>query len=221
MAISDWPLEERPRERLLAQGASALSDAELLAVVLRTGMRGKSAVELGRELLARFKGVAGIFGADLSGVKGLGPAKRAQFEAALELARRSLKDELRSVSALTSPGAVRDYLRLAIADREHEVFVCLWLDAQHRVLRFEELFRGTLTQTSVYPREIVKAGLRANAAAVIFAHNHPSGAAQPSQADELLTRNLKDALALVEVKVLDHFIVAGRQAISFAERGLL
>ena len=166
-------------------------------------------------------GVAGILGADLSGVKGLGPAKRAQFEAALELARRSLKDELRAASALTSPGAVRDYLRLAIADREHEVFVCLWLDAQHRVLRFEELFRGTLTQTSVYPREIVKAGLRANAAAVIFAHNHPSGAAQPSQADELLTRNLKDALALVDVKVLDHFIVAGHQTLSFAERGLL
>jgi DNA repair protein RadC len=221
MAISDWPPGERPRERLLALGPAALSDAELLAVVLRTGIRGKSAVELGRELLERFKGVAGILGADLNGVKGLGPAKRAQFEAALELARRSLKDELRSASALTSPGAVRDYLRLAIADREHEVFVCLWLDAQHRVLRFEELFRGTLTQTSVYPREIVKAGLRANAAAVIFAHNHPSGAAQPSQADELLTRNLKDALALVDVKVLDHFIVAGPHALSFAERGLL
>jgi len=221
MAISDWPPGERPRERLLTLGAAALSDAELLAVVLRTGVRGKSAVELGRELLERFKSVAGILGADLSGVKGLGPAKRAQFEAALELARRSLKDELRSGSALTSPGAVRDYLRLAIADREHEVFVCLWLDAQHRVLRFEELFRGTLTQTSVYPREIVKAGLQANAAAVIFAHNHPSGAAQPSQADELLTRNLKDALALVEVKVLDHFIVAGHHTVSFAERGLL
>jgi len=221
MAISDWPPGERPRERLLMLGAAALSDAELLAVVLRTGMRGKSAVELGRELLERFNGVAGILGANLSGVKGLGPAKRAQFEAALELARRSLKDELRAASALTSPGAVRDYLRLAIADREHEVFVCLWLDAQHRVLRFEELFRGTLTQTSVYPREIVKAGLRANAAAVIFAHNHPSGAAQPSRADELLTRNLKDALALVDVKVLDHFVVAGNQALSFAERGLL
>jgi len=221
MAISDWPPGERPRERLLMLGAAALSDAELLAVVLRTGIRGKSAVELGRELLERFNGVAGILGANLIGVKGLGPAKRAQFEAALELARRSLQDELRAASALTSPGAVRDYLRLAIADREHEVFVCLWLDAQHRVLRFEELFRGTLTQTSVYPREIVKAGLRANAAAVIFAHNHPSGAAQPSRADELLTRNLKDALALVEVKVLDHFIVAGNQALSFAERGLL
>lgn len=221
MAISDWPPGERPRERLLMLGAAALSDAELLAVVLRTGIRGKSAVELGRELLERFHGVAGILGANLSGVKGLGPAKRAQFEAALELARRSLKDELRAASALTSPGAVRDYLRLAIADREHEVFVCLWLDAQHRVLRIEELFRGTLTQTSVYPREIVKAGLRANAAAVIFAHNHPSGAAQPSRADELLTRNLKDALALVDVKVLDHFVVAGNQTLSFAERGLL
>ena len=221
MAISDWPPGERPRERLLMLGAAALSDAELLAVVLRTGIRGKSAVELGRELLERFNGVAGILGANLSGVKGLGPAKRAQFEAAVELARRSLKDELRAASALTSPGAVRDYLRLAIAELEHEVFVCLWLDAQHRVLRFEELFRGTLTQTSVYPREIVKAGLRANAAAVIFAHNHPSGAAQPSRADELLTRNLKDALALVEVKVLDHFIVAGPHALSFAERGLL
>ena len=221
MAISDWPLGERPRERLLTQGAAALSDAELLAVVLRTGIRGKSAVELARELLARFKGVAGVFAADLAGVKGIGPAKRAQFEAAMELARRSLKDHMHSASALTSPGAVRDYLRLAIGSREQEVFVCLWLDAQHRVIACEELFRGTLTQTSVYPREIVKAGLRANAAAVIFAHNHPSGAAQPSRADELLTRNLKDALSLVDVKVLDHFIVTGHQTLSFAERGLL
>jgi len=221
MAISDWPEGERPRERLLAQGAAALSDAELLAVILRTGLPGKSAVDLGRDLLARFKGLGGLFASDLAGVKGLGPAKRAQFEAAIELARRSLKDGLRSANALTSPGAVRDYLRLAIAERQHEVFVCLWLDAQHRVIACEELFRGTLTQTSVYPREIVKAALKANAAAVIFAHNHPSGAAQPSQADELLTRNLKDALALVDVKVLDHFIVAGNQTLSFAERGLL
>jgi DNA repair protein RadC len=221
MGIADWPAAERPRERLLAQGAAALSDAELLAVLLRTGLQGKSAVELGRELLARYQSVGGLFAADLSTVKGLGPAKRAQFAAAMELARRSLKEELRAGDALTSPGAVRDYLRLAIAGREYEVFVCLWLDAQHRVVAIEELFRGTLTQTSVYPREIVKAGLRANAAAVIFAHNHPSGAAQPSQADELLTRNLKDALALVDIKVLDHFVVAGRQALSFAERGLL
>lgn len=221
MAISDWPLAERPRERLLAQGAGSLSDAELLAVVLRTGLPGKSAVDLGRDLLARFQDIAGLFAADLRNVKGLGPAKRAQFEAAMELARRSLKDGMRSANALTSPGAVRDYLRLAISRREHEVFVCLWLDAQHRVISCDELFRGTLTQTSVYPREIVKAGLKANAAAVIFAHNHPSGVAQPSQADELLTRNLKEALGLVDIKVLDHFVVAGHHALSFAERGLI
>ena len=223
MAISDWPLGERPRERLLAGGAAILTDAELLAVLLRTGVAGKSAVQLARELLARFGSVAGLLGAGeaLLEVKGLGVAKSAQLSAAVELARRSLRDELKNGAALTSPGAVRDYLRLALGGREHEVFVCIWLDAQHRVLKLEEMFRGTLTQTSVYPREIVKAALGSNAAAVIFAHNHPSGAAQPSQADELLTRNLKEALALVEVKVLDHFIVAGRHAVSFAERGLL
>jgi len=221
MAISDWPAAERPRERLLAKGARALSDAELVAVLLRTGIRGKSAVDLARELLESFGGVARMLSADLGSVKGLGPAKSAQFAAALELARRSLDEKLKQGAALTSPGAVRDYLRLAIGAREYEVFVCIWLDAQHRVVAIEEPFRGTLTQTSVYPREIVKAALAVNAAAVIFAHNHPSGAAQPSQADELLTRSLKEALALVDVKVLDHFIVAGNQAISFAERGLL
>jgi DNA repair protein RadC len=223
MAIADWPESERPRERLLAQGAGALSDAELVAVLLRTGVRGKSAVDLGRELIERFQGLGGLLerigGRDV--VKGLGAAKRAQFAAAVELARRCLAEQMKKRSALTSPGAVRDYLRLALAAKPHEVFVCIWLDAQHRVIDCVEAFRGTLTQTSVYPREIVKAALGANAAAVIFAHNHPSGAAQPSQADELLTRNLKEALALVEVKVLDHFIVAGNQAISFAERGLL
>lgn len=227
MAISDWPAAERPRERLLAKGAGALSDAELLAVLLRTGIRGKSAVELGRELLGRFGGVGGLLahftnaGAAMLGVKGLGAAKSAQLGAALELTRRTLQEQLSSRTALTSPAAVRDYLRLAIGSREYEVFVCLWLDAQHRVICFQEPFRGTLTQTSVYPREIVKAALAANAAAVIFAHNHPSGAAQPSQADELLTRNLREALALVDVKVLDHFIVAGTHSLSFAERGLL
>jgi len=223
MAISDWPLAERPRERLLAQGAGALSDAELLAVFLRTGIRGKSAVELARDLLAQSAGLGGLLAApgNVREMKGLGPAKQAQLAAIMELARRCLREDLRAGNALTSPGAVRDYLRAAIGGHEHEVFVCLWLDAQHRVTACEELFRGTLTQTSVYPREIVKAALRANAAAVIFAHNHPSGAAQPSRADELLTRNLKDALALVEIKVLDHFIVAGRQTLSFAERGLL
>lgn len=221
MAISDWPAAERPRERLLAQGPRALSDAELLAVLLRTGMRGKSAVDLARELLASCGGIARMLASGAGRMKGLGPAKRAQLAAALELARRSLDERLREGAALTSPGAVRDYLRLAIGVREYEVFVCIWLDAQHRVVAIEEPFRGTLTQTSVYPREIVRSALRVNAAAVIFAHNHPSGAAQPSQADELLTRSLKEALALVEVTVLDHFVVAGNQAISFAERGLL
>jgi len=223
MAISDWPLAERPRERLLAHGAAVLSDAELLAVFLRTGLPGKSAVELARELLTSVNGLAGLLACseNLQDIRGLGPAKKAQLAAVMEFAKRCLRDKLQSGGALTSPGAVRDYLRLTISAREHEVFVCLWLDAQHRVIACEELFRGTLTQTSVYPREIVKAGLKANAAAVIFAHNHPSGVAQPSQADELLTRNLKEALALVEVKVLDHFIVAGSQALSFAERGLL
>ena len=223
MAISDWPLAERPRERLLAEGAKVLSDAELLAVLLRTGLPGKSAVELRRELVHEFKGVSGVLeaGARLGSIKGLGPAKAAQFAAAIELVRRALQEELKKTAALTSPGAVRDYLRLAIGARAHEVFVCIWLDAQHRVIKFEEPFQGTLTQTSVYPREIVKAALACNAAAVIFAHNHPSGVAQPSQADELLTANLKEALALIEVRVLDHFIIAGNQAISFAERGLL
>ena len=222
MAISDWLESERPRERLLAHGPSALTDAELVAVLLRTGVRGKTAVDLARELIERFQGIGGLLDrVGLENVKGLGSAKRAQFAAAVELARRALTEQMKKRSALTSPGAVRDYLRLTLAARAHEVFVCIWLDAQHRVIDCAEVFRGTLTQTSVYPREIVKAALAANAAAVIFAHNHPSGAAQPSQADELLTRNLRDALALVEVKVLDHFIVAGSQAISFAERGLL
>jgi DNA repair protein RadC len=223
MAISDWPLELRPRERLLAQGADALSDAELLAVLLRSGVRGKSAVDLGRELLQQFGSLTRLLeeGPARAELKGLGQAKRAQFAAAIELARRSIKEELKAGAALTSPAAVRDYLRLAIGARPHEVFICIWLDAQHRVIKFDEPFRGTLTQTSVYPREVVKMALQTNAAAVIFAHNHPSGVAQPSQADELLTHNLRDALALIEVKVLDHFIIAGNQAISFAERGLL
>jgi len=223
MTIADWPAAERPRERLLSLGAGALSDAELIAVFLRTGVRGKSALDLARDLLSRCGGLTGLLGAKRmpQGVKGLGAAKTAQLAAVLEVARRCLHEQLRSGSALATPASVRDYLRLALGAREHEVFVALLLDAQHRVLRIDELFRGTLTQTSVYPREVVKAALAANAAAVIFAHNHPSGVAQPSQADELLTRQLKEALALVEVKVLDHFIVAGNQCLSFAERGLL
>lgn len=223
MAISEWPEAERPRERLLAKGAASLSDAELLAVLLRTGIRGKSAVDLGRELIGEFGSVGALLaaGSALRRVRGLGVAKSAQFIAALELARRSIDEQLKQRTALTSPTAVRDYLRLTLAARPHEVFVCIWVDAQHKVIAVEEPFRGTLTQTSVYPREIVKAALAANAAAVIFAHNHPSGVAQPSQADELLTRSLKEALALVDVRVLDHFVVAGSQTLSFAERGLL
>ena len=223
MAISQWPLDRRPRERLLAEGAERLLDAELLAVLLRTGVRGKNAIELGAELLARFGSISGLLaaGSELLEIKGLGQAKTAQFAAAIELSRRAMREEMSSRDALTSPGSVRDYLRLSLAHRQHEVFVCIWLDAQHKVVGTEEAFRGTLTQTRVYPREIVKKALARNAAAVIFAHNHPSGVAQPSQADELLTRNLREALALVDVKVLDHFIVAGNQAISFAERGLL
>jgi len=224
LGIADWPLQERPRERLLAKGAKGLSDAELVAVCLRSGIRGKSAVDLARDLIAAFGGLAGLLAADLPKllrIRGLGTAKAAQVAAVIELARRSLHEGLAAGSALTSPGAVRDYLRLTLAARDREVFVVLFLDAQHRVKSVAELFQGSLTQTSVYPREVVKAALAANAAAVIFAHNHPSGVAQPSQADELLTRQLKEALSLVEVRVLDHFIVAGNQTLSFAERGLL
>lgn len=224
MAITDWPAQERPRERLLAQGAASLADAELLAILLRSGVRGKSAVDLARQLLARFGSVSALLeagAASLADIPGLGQAKLAQLQAALELARRALREDLSSRDALSSPRAVRDYLRLLLSGREHEIFVVLLLDAQHRIIATEELFRGTLTQTSVYPREVVKCALRHNGAAVIFAHNHPSGVAEPSHADELLTRSLKAALALVDVQVLDHFIVAGTRTLSFAERGLL
>jgi len=224
MAITDWPLQERPRERLLALGAASLADAELLAILLRTGIKGKSAVDLARQLLGRFGSVGGLLGAgctNLAETPGLGSAKLAQLQAALELARRALKEDISSRDALSSPRAVRDYLRLTLAGREQEVFVVLLLDAQHRVIACEELFHGTLTQTSVYPREVVKCSLKHNAAAVIFAHNHPSGVAEPSHADEILTRSLKSALALVDIQVLDHFIVAGSRTMSFAERGLL
>jgi DNA repair protein RadC len=224
MAISDWPSAERPRERLLAHGAAHLSDAELLALCLRTGIAGASAVEFARDLIGRFSGLRGLLSADhrrLCAVKGLGVAKAAQLAAILEIAQRCLAEALEAGPALGAPTAVRDYLRLSLGSRPHEVFVALFLDAQHRVLRIEELVRGTLTQTSVYPREVVKAALSANAAAAIFAHNHPSGVAQPSSADELLTRRLKDALALVDVRVLDHFVVAANHILSFAERGLI
>jgi len=225
MAITDWPEDERPRERLLAQGAGALSDAELLAIFLRVGVKGKSAVDLARELTRHFGGLNHLFAAtqdQLSAIPGMGPAKYVQLQAVLELSRRALAEEMKQGNAFASPTAVRDYLRLHLSGLQHEVFFAIWLDAQNRLIAGEELFRGTLTQTSVYPREVVKKALWHNAAAVVLAHNHPSGVAEPSAADEFLTRELKQALALVDVRVLDHFIVAGQsQPLSFAERGLL
>ena len=225
MSINDWPADERPRERLLAQGAAALSDAELLAIFLRVGMKGKSAVDLARDLIQRFGSLTRLFAAnqdEFSAIPGMGPAKYAQLQAVLEMARRALSEQMQQNDAFLMPGAVRDYLRLHLAGLAHEVFFALWLDAQNRLIAGEELFRGTLTQTSVYPREVVKKALWHNAAAVVFAHNHPSGVSEPSSADESLTRELRQALALVDVRVLDHFIVAGAsQPLSFAERGLL
>jgi DNA repair protein RadC len=226
MAITDWPEAERPRERLLAQGAQALSDAELLAIFLRVGIRGKSAVDLARELLGNFDGklsqLAQASAKELSVLPGMGPAKASQLMAVLELARRALREDMRNRNLLGSPQAVRDWLQLKLAALPYEVFAVLWLDNQNRLIEYDELFRGTLSQTSVYPREVVKQALARNAAAAILVHNHPSGAAKPSRADEILTRGLKDALAMVDVKVADHFIVAGSaRPISFAERGLL
>ncbi len=224
MAIKDWPEGERPRERMLAHGPQVLSDAELIAVFLRTGTAGRSALDLGREALARFGGLSGLLAAtpaELGRLAGLGPAKSAQLQAVLELARRSIREDVRRDAVLTSPGKVRDYLRMTLGNLPHEVFLALFLDSQNRLLVAEELFRGTLTQTSVYPREVVKRALSINAAAVIFAHNHPSGVAEPSRSDELLTASLKQSLALVDVKVLDHLIVAGSQTVSLAERGLV
>lgn len=226
MSITDWPIDERPRERLLAHGVAALSDAELLAIYLRVGIRGKSAVELARELLTAFDGrltaLADAKIEQLSKVPGIGLAKAAQLKASFELARRALGQQMRQRDNLSSPEAVKDWLVLHLADRQHEVFMALWLDSQNRLIHADELFRGTLTQSSVYPREVAKTALARNAAAVIFAHNHPSGIAEPSVSDERLTDELKRALALIEVRVLDHFIVAGHsRPLSFSERGLL
>ncbi|MDR1163311.1 MAG: DNA repair protein RadC [Candidatus Accumulibacter sp.] len=225
MPISDWPKTERPRERLLAQGASALSDAELLAIFLRVGVKGKSAVDLARELLASFGSLGALFSArlsDLSAVPGVGPAKYAQLQAVFEMTKRSLTEEMKLRNAFSSPTMVRDYLRLHLAGLAHEVFFALWLDAQNRLIHAEELFKGTLTHTSVYPREVVKKALAHNAAAIIFAHNHPSGVSDASDADRELTKRLKKALALIDVKVLDHFIVGAQSApVSFAENGWL
>lgn len=224
MAITDWPEGERPREKLLAQGAGALSDAELLAIFLGVGVTGKSAVDLARDLLCDFGNLNGIFSASrdaMTAVHGMGDSKYAQVQAIFEMARRALSEEMKQRDALTSPRQVRDYLCLKLGGLAREVFVVLFLDAQNRVIAQEELFAGTLSQTSVYPREVVKRALYHNAAAVILAHNHPSGVAEPSRADEMLTQALKEALALVDVRVLDHFVIAGNSALSFAEQGMI
>lgn len=224
MGIKDWPAAERPREKLLARGAGALSDAELLAIFLRTGLPGLSAVDLARQLLGEFGGLRPLLAADqrtLCAARGLGEAKYAQLCAALEMARRYLWETLSRGDALNSPAATRQYLQSRLRDAPREVFACLYLDSQHRVQAFEELFHGTLDAASVWPREVVRRCLAHNAAAVIFAHNHPSGVAEPSQADRRLTERLVAALALVDIRVLDHFVVGDGECVSFAERGWL
>lgn len=224
MTIRDWPAAERPREKLLQRGAAALSDAELLAIFLRTGMPGKDAVTLARELLQAHDGLRGLLGLDareLDTAPGLGPAKYVQLQAALEMARRHYLDRLRRDSVLCNPDDTRRYLHARLSHHPHEVFACLFLDNRHAVIECEELFRGTLNSAAVHPREVVKAALAHNAAAVILAHNHPSGVAEPSQADTALTRRLREALALVDIRVLDHLVIGAGEAVSLAERGLM
>ena len=225
MSLKDLPAEARPREKLIARGAGALGDAELLALLLRTGMVGKNVLQLAQELLDTFGGVSGLLNTsldDLKRIKGLGgSAKRAELMAVLELARRALAERLKERPVFSSPDAVRNYLQLQLAAHMHEVFAVLFLDAQHRLITLEVMFRGTLTQTSVYPREVVMRALHHHAAAVVLAHNHPSGGVEPSRADEALTQTLKAALALVDVRVLDHVIVAVGQTLSMAEKGLI
>lgn len=223
MSIAHWPEDQRPREKLLSRGAASLSDAELLAIFLRTGVRGKNAVELARELLAHFDGsLSHLFAASpqaFAAVPGLGLAKYSQLAATRELAERAMAERLCKGDVMNSPDAVRDYLRLRLHRREREVFMVLCLSAQNQVLAIEELFHGSLTESRVYPREVARLALLRNAASVIIAHNHPSGCAQASEADTQLTRQLAQALALIEVRLLDHILVAGHQAVSFAEQG--
>ena len=225
MTLKDLPPDARPREKLLARGAGALSDAELLALLLRTGTAGRGVLQMAQEVLDSFGGLAGLLHAsaeDLKRIKGLGgSAKRAELVAVLELARRALAEQLRTQPVFETPGAVKDYVQLQLGQRPHEVFAALFLDSQHRLIALEELFRGTLSQTSVYPREVALRALHHHAAAVVLTHNHPSGHVQPSRADEVLTQTLKTALGLLDVRVLDHVIVGPGQALSMAEQGLL
>ena len=224
MSLKDLPAEMRPREKLLARGSAALSDVELLALLLRTGLPGKGVFELAGQVLGDFGGFAGLLQAeagDLKRIKGLGPAKRAEIAAVVEMARRALAQPLHSAPVFDAPAKVKDYVALHLGARVREVFAVLFLDGQHRLLKLEILFHGTLTQTSVYPREVVRRALELHAGAVILAHNHPSGVAEPSRADEYLTQTLKSALQLVDVRVLDHLVVGQGAVTSFAERGLL
>jgi DNA repair protein RadC len=224
VAITDWPTQERPREKLLQRGPSALSDAELLAIFLRTGITGKTAVDLARELLENFGSLRALLEAGRSEfcrVPGLGLAKYTQLQACLEMGRRHLEATLKRGDALTNPLTTQRYLIARLRAYPFEVFSCLFLDNRHRVLAFEELFQGTIDSASVHPREVVKRALAHNAAAIILAHNHPSGAAEPSRADEMITQRLKEALALVDIRVLDHIVIGDGETLSFAERGLI
>lgn len=224
MAITDWLAEDRPREKLLQRGSAALTDAELLAIFLRTGVKGKSAVDLARDLLADFGSLKALLDSDhqrFCQAHGLGDAKYAQLQAVLEMAKRHFKEILQRGNALTSPDITRAYLSAQLRGYSYEVFACLFLDNQHRVIQLDELFRGTIDGASVYPREVVRKALHHNAAAVIFAHNHPSGIAEPSTADKHITEKLKQALALFDIRVLDHFIIGDGDPYSFAEHGLL
>ena len=224
MAIRDWPSDERPREKLLERGAAALSDAELLAILLRNGTPGNSALDVARDVLKSFRSLRKLIAADRRRFcmePGLGPARFAELQAALEIARRQLTESLRAGPSLGSPRATCDFLTAKLRDLEHEVFCCLYLDKRHRLIQFEELFRGTIDGASVHPREIVKLALQRNSAAVIVAHNHPSGIAEPSHADTLITQRVKEALGLVDIRLLDHIIVGDGVSVSLAERGLI
>ena len=224
MSIRDWPAEERPREKLLAMGPARLTDAELLAVLFGSGCRGSSAVDLGGQLIRHFGSLRGLMSADrgrCSATPGLGNRRYGLLQAALELSRRHYQQEIAAGPPLESPAATRNFLVAQLRDLPYEVFCCLFLDNRHRLIAFQELFRGTIDGASVHPREVVREALCRNAAAVILAHNHPSGVAEPSQADELITLRLREALALVDIRVLDHLIVGDSRCVSFAERGLL
>jgi len=224
MAITDWPTSERPREKLLQRGTAALSDAELLAIFLRTGVSGKSAVDLARDLLSNFGGLRQLLEAnqfDFCKAKGLGRAKFAQLQAVLEMSRRHLAEKLSKNTCLDSSRAVKEYLCSHLRHRQSEVFAIMLLDSQHHLICFEELFQGTINGTAVYPRDVVKLALAHNAASVILAHNHPSGLAEPSDADKSITKRLSKALSLLDIDTLDHMIVGNTEVVSFAERGLI